>query len=137
MNDAFDAEEPAPETVSSMIIIQEYPEDCDIYSDTIEASLQSLLTYKNDVEKCDTFNLWAQTMYDSQLATLQDSICMEKVMTLENEAMTLSMMTSEAASEAASNIDALRATGFLANPDMLEGDAFIEMVLTPELVAQI
>ena len=45
-------------TEPSGITVEDYPEDCDMYSQSLEASMQALQTYKDEFEESATFMKW-------------------------------------------------------------------------------
>ena len=61
INKDFEMANPDPEP--SSITVVDYPEDCDMYSQTMEASMQALQTYADDLVTVGTFNKWINEMY--------------------------------------------------------------------------
>ena len=82
INSMFEAA--APSTVTSGIVVADYPVGCDAYDDTIDTSRTALSTFKDRMEECLTFE---QYLADLTEAALDMSACDDAIATLTEQAL--------------------------------------------------
>ena len=123
-----DFETAAPSTVSSGIVVADYPVNCDSYDDTISASRSDLAAYKDDLEQCLTFEMYVADLMEAALDT---SACDDAIATLTEQALALETMTKDAKAASQSKVDDFLDTMDTDNVMMLSGDDYVAMTLEP------
>ena len=125
-----DFETAAPSTVSSGIVVADYPVNCDSYDDTISASRSDLAAYKDDLEQCLTFEMYVADLMEAALDT---SACDDAIATLTEQALALETMTKDAKAASQSKVDDFLDTMDTDNVMMLSGDDYVAMTLEPQI----
>ena len=128
INDMFEAA--APSTVSSGIVVADYPAGCDAYDDTIDTSRTALSSFKDRMEECLTFEAY---LADLTEAALDTSACDDAIATLTEQALSLESMTAAAKAASQSKVDDFLDTMDTENVMMLSGDDYVAMTLEPQV----